>query len=50
MGHYYSEMHYEGEEEDMRKIEEKYARMSQKEKDKSMRDMWLDVLKDRKRE
>ena len=46
MGHYYSEMHYEGKEEDMRRIDEKYARMSQKEKDKIRRDMWLSIFKE----
>ena len=47
MGHYASELaHTEEDEREFRKIDQKYARMTQKEKDKSRRDMWLDVLKD----
>jgi hypothetical protein len=47
MGHYASELaHTKEDDEAFRKIDEKYARMTQEEKDKLHRDMWLDVLKD----
>ncbi len=48
MGHYASELANTREDDKaFREIEQKYARMSQKELDRIRRDMWLDVLKDR---
>lgn len=47
MGHYASELANTREDDKaFREIEQKYARMSQKELDRIRRDMWLDVLKD----
>jgi hypothetical protein len=49
MGHYYGEMHYEGEDEDDRRIEEKYARMSWEEIRKLKRDMIKSVFEKEKK-
>lgn len=44
MGHYRCEMYYEGEEEDMRRIEEKYARMSWKEIQKIKKETFFKTM------